>query len=550
MDDIYEMTRESQQYITAGTYDLIKAFGARTGEFANDMEADSIVAYVDAPILRSCHLIDFPGYAHNQIDEDKASLVTNEADVIIYLSPVTGFMKQDDIARLAPIIDLLPLFENHDPQFPSLGNLMIVASHAYRNIPDEKLRHLMGKATDRIVQSLSETRLKRRSGITKRLIGGDVIAQRIFPFQVDDPPRREDFFSFFQKMCGTYLPIAWSHRVHEEITLFKANAKYRCKEEIHRWESAVKKIEDAAQQLDAIEKAEPEREKNLRLQRKRIEESIAEYKLESDRAVKEIMRNKWLNPEDVKREIRSRYTSKEQAQETALVYVLEQIQADIEMHCRKSQRDLQGKLDALLHDYTIANVDALKISLNELLIPDFDAKGAFVSGLAGMGAIGILTSLVSASGVSLMGTSFLFGLGGIGTLLAMLGGPVGIVVGLVVSMVSWAFFGQSWEEGIANTLVHRLRERNVEGQFRTVVARLWSETEAACARGMANVEVEYLHYIQNLRELIHKRDGGASGVEMKLKAIKKAQLFFEGLRGQCHLASEVVVHHLAVTGGH
>src|SRR5262249_52876142 len=150
--------------VTVGPYSLLEEFGTYDGEYAHDPTADSLIVFTDAPLLRCCYLLDFPGYEDNATDEQRIEQVLREADVIFYLSNTTGFMSQSDIARLGPTIECLPSLEKRSSDFPTLGHLMIVASHAYYSqVTDEDLAVIKRKAAFRIERALGETRLKNRS---------------------------------------------------------------------------------------------------------------------------------------------------------------------------------------------------------------------------------------------------------------------------------------------------------------------------------------------------------------------------------------------------
>ena len=528
VDQLLDKEEADAHIVTIGTYALLEPFGTHDGKYADDSEADSIIVYADAPLLRSCYLIDFPGYGHNQTDNDNVRLVLQEATVVLYLSTANGFMLEPDVAQLAPIIECLPLLEKYDPGFPTLGHLMIVASQAFRRIIDEKLAKIMSKAAHRIERALGETRLKRRSSWIGRKIGENTISRQIFAFERDDPRRRDELFSFFQTLCSTHLPKAWSRLASEQVTTFKAAATMQCKETVRRWEMTLKEIEVASKQLAEMKQGEPKRKQKLDKQTKHLEESIRVFKDLADRNVKNIMA-KWLDQDKVKGQIEARYKDKDDAQKSALVYILEQIQDEIEIECRKDALSLKTDLDALLDEYSLTVSKISNIPTGELLLPDFDAKAAFIAGVAGIGSIGILSSVVASWGVPLIGMSFLAGLGGAGSFLAMLGGPVGIAVGLLVAGIAWAIYSKSWEEALAKKLVQSLRERDVEGHFRTGVARLWSETEATYAEGIAKLEDKYQKHMANLHEIVHNHQGGKEKIEAELSAVKGSQSFFEGL---------------------
>jgi GTP-binding protein EngB required for normal cell division len=58
-------------------------------EFAR---AHMALAYVDSPLLQTCNLVDFPGYGHDEHDEENAQRFETLADIVIYLSPIHGFL--------------------------------------------------------------------------------------------------------------------------------------------------------------------------------------------------------------------------------------------------------------------------------------------------------------------------------------------------------------------------------------------------------------------------------------------------------------------------
>ncbi len=130
--------------------------------------------------------------------------------------------------------------------------------------------------------------------------------------------------------------------------------------------------------------------------------------------------------------IEQRYKDKKEAQKYASAYVLENIQAETQRF-RGSLIDETSKLiETFLKDYNVKIGKFGDANMGEIYTP-FDAKGAFLGGLAGLGTLGTLGALgawastlgnlggyiIVAKGVSALsalGISFAGGSAGVATL--------------------------------------------------------------------------------------------------------------------------------------
>ena len=119
--------------IVAGGFETLKRYGVKESEGEKE-GAKAALVYIDAPLLRACTLVDYPGF---QDDENDAELATNSAslaDVVIYTSPAKGFVDQANLLHLSQLLRTLsPLIQPASPRF---ANFFLVATHADPSIAD------------------------------------------------------------------------------------------------------------------------------------------------------------------------------------------------------------------------------------------------------------------------------------------------------------------------------------------------------------------------------------------------------------------------------
>lgn len=78
--------------IAAGGVEILRSFGTRQGE-NYDKQAGSAVIFLDAPILKTCDIVDLPGFGtETESDDEITFAAAQKADVVIYLSQANGFM--------------------------------------------------------------------------------------------------------------------------------------------------------------------------------------------------------------------------------------------------------------------------------------------------------------------------------------------------------------------------------------------------------------------------------------------------------------------------
>lgn len=94
-----------------GDLSLLETYSTRQGGGLKT-EAGSAVVFVDAPILLNCDIIDLPGYGTETASDDVITAKTAaHADVLIYLSLASGFLRIEDIEYLKNNVRTLPVLE-------------------------------------------------------------------------------------------------------------------------------------------------------------------------------------------------------------------------------------------------------------------------------------------------------------------------------------------------------------------------------------------------------------------------------------------------------
>lgn len=117
--------------VAGGDLSLLETYSTRQGGGLKT-EAGSAVVFVDAPILLNCDIIDLPGYGTETASDDVITAKTAaHADVLIYLSLASGFLRIEDIEYLKNNVRTLPVLEKKGENgLKPLANLFVVASHA------------------------------------------------------------------------------------------------------------------------------------------------------------------------------------------------------------------------------------------------------------------------------------------------------------------------------------------------------------------------------------------------------------------------------------
>ena len=102
--------------LLAGSWDTLQQHASLKG--ANDNSAEgAVLAFVDAPLLHSCVLVDLPGYDDEITNHKVIDQLGCLASILLYLCPAQGFLDKGDFAYLGHLLQSLPPFKETDKDF-------------------------------------------------------------------------------------------------------------------------------------------------------------------------------------------------------------------------------------------------------------------------------------------------------------------------------------------------------------------------------------------------------------------------------------------------
>ncbi|MCG6138725.1 MAG: dynamin family protein [Nostoc sp. LLA-1] len=533
--------------IQAGNCNILQKYGVH-GEY-EDIAAHAAVVYMDSPLLKACNLIDLPGYS-DQPDEvskdvEKANSAAQIADVLLYASPAKGHINGQDMIRLGSLLRLLPAPENESHNFPTLGNLFIVATHADPSISDEQLKPISDKAAKRLYNNLNETVLERRREQTNHAITEADLRDRFFTFWSERPDRCQRLFDELTKILGEFLPQARMCRIDREIKAIKEDNTNKYASQIEAYQKTITEIDLQRSQLQALSENEPTRKKETQQKRNHIRQRINELKQDTKVSFQKYS-EQLLNVDAVEQIIRNQYNDKKEAKEYAAGYLVEKIQYQVENLIRVNSEKLNTDIDAWLEGYTQAQSKIPNPGKIPLDIP-FDAKGAFLGGLVGLTSIGALSAWAAALGnlggyilvaklvslLSALGIGFGFsgGTAGIIAFVAAIGGPIVLGIGLAAALAFtvWGLFGESWQKRLAKQIVKYFTEQRVNEKFIEGIDQYWQDTIKGFEQGADAVEADWNKYLEHLSEITSPKTESREYIEEILNTLKVLKDFFAAI---------------------
>ncbi|MBG1260048.1 dynamin family protein [Nostoc commune] len=530
--------------VHAGSFDTLQKYGVH-GEY-EDIAAHAAVVYINSPLLQACNLIDLPGFS-DQPDEvskdvEKANSAAQIADVVVYASPAKGHINDQDMRRISNLLSLLPAKENESSNFPTLGNLFIVATHADPSISDHQLKEIPTGAARRLYKPLNEGVLKTRRERTHRAITQEDLRTRFFTFWSERPDRCQQLFDDFTKILSEFLPQAHLFRIEREINAIKEANTEKYTKEIEAYQNTLADIDSRRKQLQVLQENEATRKQETQQKRDKVNQSTRELQLNSRTSFQRYT-EQLLTVDAVEKIIRNLYDDKKEAKEGLSGYLVEKLQHEAEQIIKVNSDKLTPSIEAFLGSYqeALLKLPNLDISIE---IP-FDAKGAFIGGLTGLTSIGALSawaatlgnlggyilvaklvSLLSALGISIGG-----GTAAVISFIAAIGGPIVLGIGLVAALAFavWGLFGESWQKRLAKQIVKYFEEQRVSDKFADGIDQFWRDTIKSFEKGANAVEADWKKYIEHLREITSPTIESKDRIEEIIKILEAGKDFFGGI---------------------
>jgi transcriptional regulator with XRE-family HTH domain/GTPase SAR1 family protein len=533
--------------IKAGSLEVLRQHGVHDHLRDEDREGHSAVVYVNSPLLESCNIVDFPGYSDksDQTSKDvkKANSAVQIADLILYTSAANGFMNAEDFSRLGYLLRVLPTLETDFNDFPKLGNLFVVATHAAPHIPDSEIESTLEIGASRLYKQISSTILNERSERINCPITQEDLQKRFFAFWGETPNRWVRLKSELVAVLGQYFPKVRQVQIDREISTLKHEVPQQIAEQIQAYEQTKSEVEQRQLELQKLEKDEPERVSQVNQGRCKIHQRISELRDQSKDSFQQTYSN-MVHVAAVETMIRSHYDDKREAKEYAAGYLIEQLQSNLGAIINEKSDVLKIDIDKFLGTYEEVFLKLPKLKVGSVSIP-FDPKGAFIGGLAGAGAVGALAVWAAALGnlgayilvakfVGLLAALGISISGGVATAVAFvaaIGGPITLGIGLIAAaaMMGWGLFGESWQRRLAKKIVSHVEEQQVFNKFLQGVDEYWEDTDKAFDKGADAIEEKFKAYIEHLIELSSNNTASKERIENLLCVLRELRDFFAGI---------------------
>lgn len=500
---IYEKEYFEAWKIAEGDIDLLLQYGTRQG--GKQLEkAGAAIVFIDAPILLNCDIIDLPGFGTEQESDDIITFNTaKQADILIYLSQASGFMRIEDINYLKENIRALPPLENEDNKLPKLANLLIVASQAhnvnYGNRDD--LRLILDNGCERFLESISDDYWSIRSTVTKKEYSIKDLRDRFVTYTRDIPDLCKDFEQKL-KIVIEELPLLINEKARKFAKNYIDSKKIGLENELQNYEDLITQRDRYVDLINEIEKTELSRKQDNSKKVEDIRNKISDLKHETIDDFSDYC-SKTITVDSIVKMIKEK---KIKNKKESVECFVSQFQDTI---TSKAADILQAKTDELIpviREYvqSFSNSVSQKFDKANLKV-DFDVGHTFASIIARIGVIGGLGTYLLADALLIYSSwAFFAGIGGYICAGATVFGPIGILVGALIfaGMGIAKLLGFTWEKNVAKKLVSQYEKNKVSDKYREAMNKYWDDTTNAFDKSVIELNKQWDDYVSRLREMV------------------------------------------------
>lgn len=521
--------------IGGGGIESLRSFGTRQGE-NYEKGAGSAVVFIDAPILKTCDIVDLPGFGTETENDDNITFAAaQKADVVLYLSQANGFMRIEDIIYLKRNISELPIWEKKDENsLQPLSNLFVIASqaHTVSNGNRVQLKEILDAGCTNLLKTLPDgywTNREKISGYTYADNGFNELRSRFFAYTVDIPDIRSPFNAALAEVLES-LPIIIDKRTKSFIRDYIESRKTNIINKIQQYEGIIADHEKYAMLLTAIEENELTRMQDNSNYKKDIQQEIVRLSSESINEFSEYIA--------------------ETINIDALVRLMEKKgvrnkKADIELFGSALQSMIQEQCETILAEKadvlaekTKKYVTFYKQSIGQLfksnsVVVDFDVERTFASALS-FGIIGGFGTFLARSIFS----RFLFTGAGFSVVSSLVPtvvtssifGPIGMFVGfLITGGLSFVnLFGGGWKKAVARKIIAIFEKEEFSQKFSSSIEQYWKQTQTAIEQTIAKLDTEWDTYVKNLRNIVNEDD--IKEIESKINTLNYLSDCFDKIR--------------------
>ncbi|MCG8427306.1 MAG: dynamin family protein [Chromatiales bacterium] len=301
-----------------GNFVTLNDWASHSGRH-NDIPLGTALAFVDAPLLEGCDLIDVPGNLHTQEELQTAQAQLPISDIILYASSSKGFLNGADMVQLHYIHQQLRL-KNPMADQNNTHQLAIVATHADPSIKSRTLADILQRGAERLTTAWSGDHALSQTQVNEQL----------FSFWEETPERNQALQHWLQQTLGNHFPQQAAQNFDNLLSGFINEAQQHCQTQIALLQ-AMQKSEGELASTDSGD---------VDSKRERIVTQIIERREQSAQWVGKLIKEQ-LTLGKVQQLIKELYPERDQARQYATPHITNQL-------LNAASVELQAQFNALL----------------------------------------------------------------------------------------------------------------------------------------------------------------------------------------------------------
>ncbi len=495
--------------IGAGGVETLRSFGTRQGEYY-DREAGAAVVFLDAPILKTCDIVDLPGFGTETEQDDNITFATTrKADVVLYLSQASGFMRIEDITYLKRNISELPVWEKKGGNdLKPLSNLFVIASqaHTVSNGNRVQLEEILDVGCRNLRKTLPEEYWKERqqlSGYTYADNGLKELRSRFFAYTVDIPDICRPFNNALTEILEA-LPGVIDENTKEFVRGYVESRKPALIREIQKYEGIVAEREKYVTLLDEIKKNELSRVKDCDKRKNEVRKEIERLSSESSEefstyAAATVSTDKLIQMMEEKG-VRNKTED--------IVWFGSFVMSMIQLFCETMMVRKSKRFAEKVREYTVIYEKGVSCPFEHNKIQaDFDTGWEARLKREEFELARLEHGEYSSHYFNFDG--FLAGL------------KVASELGIMER------FGGGWKKNVAQKISSVFDGNGYSGKFRDSIRRYWTEMETFFNEAAAGLDKEWNDYVDKLRNTVNEYD--IQEIRHKIEKLKCLSDFFENI---------------------